>query len=153
VFVQLAVVVLQPGLENLLLLRQAVLHVDEADDAAEVAALQVLEILGISFFLLDGLDELVDVGLLLVEVLLEIVFEVHDVALLHVAVLLYQLVLELLVQAVVHRSERLNVLVVVRQLDLLPDYGEVRAGLNVGVLLVKACVSLWIIKVIFGAHD
>ena len=96
-------------------------------DAAVVLILEFFKVEHLTFLLLDGLHELIDVGLLLVAIDLVIVLILQYVGLLHQLVLLEQVLLELLEESIVCVLEGLNMLVVVCELDLLSDDGDLAA--------------------------
>lgn len=116
---QVGFVVSQPGL-----------HLEESLDAALVLGLEPLKFADLSFLLLDGLKEPVDVGLLLIQVHLVVVLILSNVALFQVFILFKHSLVELKEKLVVGGLELLDMSIVVRELNLFSNDSEVGASVD-----------------------
>ena len=146
--------VLLPEFDTDPVVEESVLHLEEPVHAAQVLLLELVKVESCLLLLLDRLNELADVGLLLVQVHLVVVLIVIDVALLHYAILLHELSVELLEEAAVRHLKLLLIAVVVLKLDLLSDYSEMREGIHAGLLLlVNLAVPCDVAGHVFGSND
>lgn len=98
--------------------------------------LALIEVEALLLLVVNGLQELVNIGLLFVHIYLVIALIFGDVAFFHQFVFLHELGLEFVEESVISRFKAINMLTIICQSNFLSDNCKMRTGGHTRLLIV-----------------